>query len=75
VLERGSDRQRRRVAGTLVGFGIGPVRRGYVGIEVEMGRVGVVGLRGTHVVGLVWVVEELQVPGVDGEVLLSILEV
>lgn len=54
---------------------IGLVRRGYVGIEVEMGRVGVVGRRGMPVVGLVWVVGGLQVPGVDGEVLLLVLGV
>ena len=58
-----------------MGFGIGLVRRGYVEIEVEMGRVGVVGRRGMHVVGLVWVVGELRVPEVDGEVLLWVLRV
>jgi hypothetical protein len=57
----------------LVGLEIGLVRKGCVGIEVEMGRVGVVGLQGRHVVDLVWVVEELQVPEVDAEVLLLVL--
>jgi hypothetical protein len=57
----------------LVGLEIGLVRKGCVGIEVEMGRVGVVGLRGRHVVDLALVVEELQVPEVDAEVLLLVL--
>jgi hypothetical protein len=59
----------------FVGLGFGLGRRGYVGIEVEMGWVGVVGLRGRHVVDLVLVVEELQVPEVDAEALLLVLRV
>jgi hypothetical protein len=57
----------------LVGLGIGLVRTGCVGIEVELGRVGAVGLQGRHVVDLVLVVVELRVPEVDAEVLLLVL--
>ena len=45
-------------------------QRGFVEMEVEIG-VGVVELLGMHVVDLVLVVEQFQVPGVDGEILLS----
>ena len=43
---------------------------GFVVIEVEM-EVGVVELRGMHVVDLVLVVEQFRVPEVDGGILLS----